>query len=179
MPKEREVWDACDKQGNKLGFDLYRDAVSSFPADAYHIVVEVCTFTTGGTVLVTQRHPAKPWGLKWEITGGSILKGETPEQGAVRELWEETGLYMAPSDLHPVYVYCDNIHSIYQCYAVLIDGFRPAIRLQDGETVDFRFVPYPEFCAMIQSDAFSSPGQERLLFHMAELERAFAHLYRP
>jgi 8-oxo-dGTP pyrophosphatase MutT (NUDIX family) len=42
--------------------------------------------------LITQRNPNRARAQKWEITGGSILKGETPEHGAIRELKEETGI---------------------------------------------------------------------------------------
>ncbi len=84
----REIWDAYDMRGNKLGFDLYRD--EPVPENIYHIVVEIYVITKNNRILITQRHPDKSYPLKWENTGGSILKGETPIQGAIRELYEET-----------------------------------------------------------------------------------------
>lgn len=49
--KEREVWDAVDAEGRKLGFDLYRDAWDTprRPAGAYHEVVPI-TLQPGETV---------------------------------------------------------------------------------------------------------------------------------
>lgn len=38
----------------------------------------------------------------WFTPGGGIESGETTEQAAVRELWEETGLRLAPDQLGPV-----------------------------------------------------------------------------
>lgn len=98
---KQEFWDACGRDGRPLGFDLVRG--EEIPDGAYHGVVDVYTFTRQGEILLTQRHTAKPWPLQWEITGGSILKGETPEQGARRELLEETGIRAGEGALWPVY----------------------------------------------------------------------------
>ena len=46
-----------------------------------------------GRVLLQHRDANAPTSpLKWSTTGGHIEAGETPEQAARRELWEETGL---------------------------------------------------------------------------------------
>ena len=38
----------------------------------------------------------------WEFPGGKIQDNETPLDAAVRELHEETGLQISPSQLHPL-----------------------------------------------------------------------------
>lgn len=45
-----------------------------------------------GRVLIGRRPPGVPLAGFWEFPGGKILAGETPEQAAVRECREETGL---------------------------------------------------------------------------------------
>ena len=66
----RELWDAVDREGRPLGFDLVRG--EPVPEGAYHLVVDIYAVTYDGRVLVTQRHPDKTWGLHWEVTGGGV-----------------------------------------------------------------------------------------------------------
>ncbi len=160
----KEIWDAYDREGNKLGFDLVRD--ETVPEGVFHIVVEIYTITDKKEVLITQRHEDKGWGLKWEITGGSILKGETPEQGAVRELREETGIVVPVSDLNPVYsLIYKKVPAIFKCFIVFVNKEDTAIRLQDGETVDYRYLPYDEFKTFIQTEEYVPSINERFQLH--------------
>jgi 8-oxo-dGTP diphosphatase len=147
-----------------LGFDQFRDEL--IPEDVYHIVVEIYTVTENNEVLITQRHQNKPWALKWEITGGSILKGETPEQGAIRELKEETGIEVTGSDLNFVYSYIyRNIHSIYKCFVVFINREKTEIQLQEGETIDYRYLSYNEFKGFIKTHDYVDSIRERFCAH--------------
>jgi len=51
------------------------------------------------TLLLRGSDPARP-GLRWWFTpGGGLDEGETSAEGAARELYEETGLRVDPSDL--------------------------------------------------------------------------------
>jgi len=53
----------------------------------------------GRTLLLRGGDPARP-GMRWWFTpGGGLNPGETPVQGAARELFEETGLRVQPADL--------------------------------------------------------------------------------
>ncbi len=151
-----ELWDAVGRDGTSLGFDLIRGR--SIPAGVYHQVVEIFTLTDRGNVLVTRRHPDKPYGLLWEITGGSALKGETPRDAAARELWEETGISLPPESLVPLTRQVwEGVPAIYNVFAARVAEGGLAIRLQEGETVDFRLLPWPQLCALARSEGFFSP----------------------
>ena len=149
-----EIWDGYDCDEHRLGLDVKRSQAKSLPEGVYHVVVMVYTITKDeGKILVTQRSRNKTYPLKWEVTGGSILKGETARQGVARELLEETGIKVAPEDLIPLYEFSDaRKHVIYHSYINLIES-ETKIKLQLGETMDYKFIPYEEFIEMVHKDA--------------------------
>lgn len=46
----------------------------------------------GREVLICQRSPDKPMGMKWEFPGGKVEPGESSEEALARELDEELGI---------------------------------------------------------------------------------------
>ena len=137
---KREIWDAYDVNGNLLGFDLYRDEAEQIPKGIYHVVADVITITRQKEVLLTLRDPRKRFGNTWEFSGGSVLKGETPLLGAVRELEEETGIHTQPENL-TLLLRLPLGNSLYHIYVHTIENHDVSVMLQEGETVAYRFVP--------------------------------------
>ena len=57
----------------------------------------------GALLLIEGCDPARPEDGTWWLTpGGGLNDGETVEEGAVREVHEETGLRLSPEQLGPV-----------------------------------------------------------------------------
>lgn len=160
-----ELWDGVDREGNPLGVDLVRGA--AIPEGVYHQVVMVLTVTDRGNVLITQRHPDKPFGLLWEITGGSVLKGEPPLEGAVRELEEEVGIRARPSGLSPILTHAwEGSSALYHFYGLRVQEDGLSVTLQAGETVDWKLIPYPRFKELLRQEAdpvFPAPFRRRFL----------------
>jgi 8-oxo-dGTP diphosphatase len=62
-------------------------------------VVAAALIDGEGRVLVQQRPTGKSMAGLWELPGGKIEAGETPEAALVRELHEELGIDVDPDDL--------------------------------------------------------------------------------
>lgn len=148
-----ELWDAYDANFNKIeGVTLVRGEEPSFPDDVFHLVCDILVRHTDGTYLLMQRDPRKHYGGMWEASaGGSALQGETPLDAARRELAEETGI--AASDLIEVGRIADKSHhSVYAEFLCVTDWDKDKIQLQEGETVNYRWVSTDELLSMSKNE---------------------------
>ena len=143
----KEIWDAYDARGDRLGFDLVRD--EPIPQGVFHLVVEIVTLARTGEVLLTRRHPQKPYGLLWELTGGSALKGEAPLQAAVRELREETGITAKPEEFELLDA-CTERGTHYDHYCLRRDPAKVKVVLQPGETDGVQWATFEMVREMIK-----------------------------
>jgi 8-oxo-dGTP pyrophosphatase MutT (NUDIX family) len=86
---------------------------------------EAAMFDSSGKILLMKRTDNS----KWCIPGGIVDVGETPEQGAIREAWEETGLHVRVLELVGVYTmtYSDTEDGIYT-----VVGFTYLCEVIDG-----------------------------------------------
>ena len=92
-----EVWDLYDKNKQLTGKTHTRG--DDIPEGHYHLVVHAWVINSKGEYLITQRAAnRKSYPLMFECVGGSVLTGETSEQGAVREIVEEVGLVLKETD---------------------------------------------------------------------------------
>ena len=66
------------------------------------IVVAAALLDPAGRTLVQQRPPGKAHGGLWEFPGGKVEPGEEPAIALARELSEELGIVIEPSELEPV-----------------------------------------------------------------------------
>ena len=89
-----EIWDLYNERRELTGRTHTRgDAI---PQGCYHLVVHVWIRNSRGEYLISQRSADRPTlPLKWECVGGSVLKGETSLDGALRETLEEVGVVLA------------------------------------------------------------------------------------
>lgn len=87
-----ENWDVYDQHRNKTGKIITRG--SEMAPDEFHVVVHVCIFNKQGEMLIQQRQPFKDgWPNLWDVScGGSAITGDTSQQAAARELFEELGI---------------------------------------------------------------------------------------
>ena len=136
-----ELWDLRDEFQRPTGKTIFRG--EPIPEGYWHIVVGIWTLTADGRLLLTRRHPDKPWGLLWENTAGSVIAGEDSFHGALRELREETGLVAEPERVRLLSsekadrFFIDN-------YLYLCPEREPKLILQPEEVVDACFIELSE-----------------------------------
>lgn len=98
-----ELWDIYDKDRSLTG-KTHRRGDPLVPGE-YHLTVHVWMRNSRGEFLLTKRSPNKGFPNMWETTGGSALAGDDSLTAAFREVKEETGLILEPSDGQLVYRY--------------------------------------------------------------------------
>ncbi len=154
----KELWDLVDEDRHPLLVKHVRG--QQMPYDTYHLVVFIWTVSKDGLFLITKRSPEKPWGQFWENTGGSVLSGETREEGAVRELHEETGVKINTSDL--ILINEEKGRATFEdTFLTIVDKDQQTIKLQPGETIDYKWVDYHYLKKMILGGHFALPVVNR------------------
>lgn len=141
-----EYWDLYDRNMQKTGEVIQRG--KTVPEGKYHLVCEIAVIDNMGRILLTKRHPDKPYPLYWECSGGSVLAGETPIDGAVRELFEETGIKAEKEELTELGIIYGN-HAIYFNYLLRRDIELSSVVLQSDETVDAKLADKAEYERMV------------------------------
>lgn len=144
-----EIWDGYNADGSLAGVNIVRGG--DFPSGLYHAVAEVIVRHTDGSYLAMQRDFSKEaHSGEWEIgAGGSVIKGESFFDAAVRELFEETGIHA--EKLKKLYqsskVHENGVGALYIGYLCETDIDKRAIKLQNGETIDYKWLSAEEITA--------------------------------
>ena len=154
-----EYWDLLNQKRQATGLTHRRG--DPVPSSLYHVVVEIWTYNSKQEVLLTLRHPDKHYGLYWETTAGSIIAGETSRQGAVRELYEETGISAHEKDLVLLGTQREE-HSFIDTYITKKDFDLSEVVLQEGETIDAKLVSLKQLNQIIKEELIAKPNVRRL-----------------
>ncbi len=168
-----ELFDAYDEHGYALGYELVRGDV--IPIGVYHKIVQIYTLDQSNRVLITQRHPSKHFGYYWEITAGSVIKGEDELYAAIRELYEETGICIASNNLQLIKSYLGQ-NSIWFSYIHKVNMEEQKIKLAQEETIDYRFIPIEEFYHMIDTKQFPKPFLDHFMVYQKRFDEMYTSL---
>lgn len=125
-------------------------------------VVGVLTFIHDKTLLL-QRLPNHPQANLWCPPGGKLHVDETPQQAAIRELFEETALQIQPEqliDLGKYYVRYPNGDFIYHLFKTYVFDSHVEIKINDAEHQAFYFCPVENIY-----DLPLSPGLDECFKH--------------
>lgn len=109
-----EIWDLYTKYRKLAGIDHERG--NKIPEGLFHLVVHVWIRNSKGQYLVSQRSANRPtFPLLWECVDGSVWKGESSIEGAIREVKEEVGLDLKPEDGQLVFSKIRGENVKYEC----------------------------------------------------------------
>jgi len=163
-----ELWDAYKADGTLAGFDIIRG--ENIPESYYHLVCEAVIQHTDGEYLLMQRSFEKEiYPGKWEVgAGGSALKGEDKLQAVLREIEEETGIKEGVCE--EIYSLIHEGHrAIYYGYLFVTSCDKKSIRLQEGETIDYKWITKTELIDFYKTEC-SPTLRERLKGFMDSLK---------
>lgn len=115
-----------------------------------------------GCVLLVRQYRLFLNGLSWELPGGRVEDGETPDAAAVRECFEETGIRC--TDLKPLITFQQGLDTVFNpthlFHTVSID--ESASRPQNSEAEELSWVPLDGCLEMLAAgqivDAISMLG---------------------
>ncbi len=112
--------------------------------------------------LILKRHPDRPQGNLWGLPAGKLESGELPVHGAVRELYEETGLKLNANELTSLghlYVKHPDWDFIFHLFYKNFDH-RPELILALEERLEARWINFEEALEL----PLISGGHESLQF---------------
>lgn len=164
-----EEWDIYDGDGNFLHRTVAKG--EKLNAGEFHLFADIWVINREGKILLTKRSSENSTSPgKWENTGGAVLSGESSVCGAIRELWEETGISVSESDLIFLgeYKYGDTAAHI---FLYVSDSDRIKVRLCPSETDDYIWKDIDEVKKMI-SDGMMDPNiTDKFLFAEEKLRK--------
>lgn len=108
-----------------------------------------CYIEWEGKVLFLLRAEGKEEGGFWGVPGGKLERGETPEQAAIRELKEETGIIVGSSQakfLRSLFIQKKGIELIF--HQVQIELIAPPIIQLNDESVDAKWLEEIDFITL-------------------------------
>lgn len=142
-----ELWDAFDSSFSRIENSVLVRG-EAIPEGFFHLVCDILVKHIDGTYLLMQRDYGKHLGGMWEASaGGSAFAGEDAFRCAIRELREETGIISN----HLVEIGKEisrEKHSIYVEYLCITDWNKDEITLQNGETMDYKWVSREELLSL-------------------------------
>lgn len=164
-----EKWNAYTKDGRITDTELIRG--EPIPKGLYHLVCEVLVRHEDGSYLCMKRSMEKPnYPGYYEATaGGSALMGEDKLQCVRRELFEETGI-IGDRFEEVGYTIDEENQCLMHSFVCCVNCDKRAIRLQAGETEDYKWMTEAEFIEFLHSGRTIDSQMKRFSNYYHEMQ---------
>ena len=155
-----EIRDLYDKNGNLTGETIFKGEV--IPKDKYIAVVLVFIQNSDNKFLIQKRSKLKNG--KYGSTSGHLSTGENSINGMVRELKEELGLSIIPSELQLLKSGKDDKRQyLYNIYYMKKDFDISNLKLQNDEVDFVEWDSIDEISKLIKDGKFTNSHSEIFL----------------
>ena len=171
-----EKWDLYDRNRYKKGKQLFRG--EAMKQDEFHLVVHVCIFNSNGQMLIQQRQPFKEgWPNLWDLTcGGSAVAGDTSQQAASRELFEELGVHYDFEKMRPQFT-INFERGFDDYYLIEYEIDLNDLTLQTEEVQAVKWASKEEILELIEKDKFI-PYYESIIAFLFESRNHYGSIRR-
>ena len=163
-----ELLPLYDRDGNPLDKTAIRDGgLPQVEEGEYWRVCDVWIVNSRGELLIQRRALDRPnWPGAWcESAGGSLVVGETPEEGAIRETLEELGVRLDMNRGGLAFTYT-SARAHHDVWVFRMDVPLEDLTLQAEEVIDARYAAPEELPRMEAEGAFVKTGYLRQLLTM-------------
>ena len=148
----RELIDVYNSKKENTGKVVERKRGALLEKGEFIISVTCWIINKNGEILLTQRKLDKHNGGKWEPTTGLVVSGESSLQGIIRELDEEIGIQVNQSEITLIKEIIEertDVSFFRDIYLIRKDIDLRAIKYNDGEVVNAKYVTIDEFNSML------------------------------
>lgn len=147
-----EIWDLFDENGNQIRKTMQKG--DPIPQGLYHLGADVWIVNQEGKILIQKRSPMKKLSPNlWAMTGGSVIKGETPVQTIYRETLEELGIQLNIENLKLMRKYRTGNVWVNE-YFIKQDIDLKDIVMQEDEVCDVKWATYDEIEEIWENGSF-------------------------
>ncbi len=148
-----EVWDLYDKDRNKLDQTMYKG--EDVPEGSYRLAVKLLLFNSEKKMLIQKRSSIKKeYPTMWDISvRGSVISGETSEEGIKRETKEELDIDIESERMRPTLTMHDT-RWFDDIYILQKDIDIKTLTLQKEEVIGVKWASESEILKMIEDNEF-------------------------
>lgn len=156
-----EYRDIYTRDGQPTG--IVRGKHDSPVAGEYYLhAIAILRDQEGKYVMAQRSLKARYFPGKWDVTGGSVIHGESPREAAVRETREELGLEISEESLQLIHQYILEYEhgdgAIVSVFGALCDTSK-GYTIDPAEVNDVKTVPFEEFYARVMYNKDEAFGE--------------------